>query len=353
MRSRKGGIDEVPGVGMPGMDRQTVTVLGDATQVIDVAEVELGVDTHGKQVHRQVDDIDIAGAFAVAKQRPRDAVGPRHDAELRGGHTAAAIIVGVQRQNDLVPTADGAQKPLDDISVDVWCVALHRGWQVQDDLVGLVVRLDDIHHGLTNLHRELGLRQRKTLRRVLIAHGGSRNGLLQISGECGGTGGYVNDPGLVKTEDHATLQGIRRVVEVHDGPGGPLDSLVRALDQLLTALCEHLDGHILGDEILADQQAHEVIVGLTGRGKTNFDLLESYLHEDFKHAPLALDVHRVDERLVAITQVHRAPQRGLLNAAIGPGAVVQHDRDPWLVLLEWHLLGCHGFGRHTTYPYTQ
>src|SRR5262249_50704804 len=180
-----------------------------------------------------------------------------------------------------------------------------------------------------------------------------RNGLLQISGEGGSTGGDVNDAGLVQTKDDATLQGIRRIVEVHDGPGGTLERLIRALDQLLTALREHLDGHVLGDEILLDQQAHEVIVGLAGRWKTDFNLLEPYLHKDLKHAPLALDIHGVDERLVAITQVHRAPQRRLLEAAIGPGAVVQHERDPRLVLLERHLLGCHGGARHTTSPCAQ
>ena len=160
------------------MDRQTVTVLGHAAQVINVAEVELGINAHGKQVHRQIDDIDIAGALAVAKQRPFDAVSPRHHTELRGGHAAAAIIVRVQRQNDLVPMADGAMKPLDDVPIHVGGVALHRGWQVQDDLVGLVVRLDDIHHGLTDLHRKLGLRQGEALWRVLVAHDCSRNGLL-------------------------------------------------------------------------------------------------------------------------------------------------------------------------------
>src|SRR5262249_49215946 len=178
-----------------------------------------------------------------------------------------------------------------------------------------------------------------------------RNGLLQISGEGGSTGGDVNDAGLVQTKDDATLQGIRRIVEVHDGPGGTLERLIRALDQLLTALREHLDGHVLGDEILVDELAHEVIVGLAGGWKTDFDLLEPHLHEHLKHAPLALDIHRVDERLVAVTQIHRAPQRCLLEATIGPGAVVQHERDPRLVLLEWHLLGYHRFARHTTYPF--
>src|SRR5262249_25741967 len=130
---------------------------------------------------------------------------------------------------------------------------------------------------------------------------------LQISGQCGSAGGDVDDPRLIQTKDHATLQRIRRVVEVHDGLGSALERLVRALDQLLPALREHLDSHVFGDEILVDKQTHEVIIGLTSRRKTDFDLLESYLHEDLKHAPLALDIHRVDERLVAITQIYRAP----------------------------------------------
>jgi len=113
---------------MPGMDWQTVTVLSHAAQVINIAEVELGINTHGKQVHRQIDDIDIASAFAIAKQRSFDAVSPRHHAELRGGHAAATIIVRVQRQDDLVPITDGAMKPLDDVPIHVGGVALHRGW---------------------------------------------------------------------------------------------------------------------------------------------------------------------------------------------------------------------------------
>jgi hypothetical protein len=49
------------------MNWQTVAILGDATQMVDVVDVELGIDAHGKQVHGDVDDVDIAGALAVAK----------------------------------------------------------------------------------------------------------------------------------------------------------------------------------------------------------------------------------------------------------------------------------------------
>ena len=55
-----------------------------------------------EQVHGQVDDVDVAGALAVAEQRALDPVGAGHHAELGRGHRAAAVVVGVQRQDDRV-----------------------------------------------------------------------------------------------------------------------------------------------------------------------------------------------------------------------------------------------------------
>ena len=68
---------------------QAVAVLGDAAQRVDVGDVELGVDAVDEQVHRQVDDVDVAGALAVAEQRALDAVGAGHHAELGRGDRAA------------------------------------------------------------------------------------------------------------------------------------------------------------------------------------------------------------------------------------------------------------------------
>ena len=52
-----------------------------------------------------VDDVDVAGALAVAEQRALDAVGAGHHAELGGGDRAAAVVVRVQRQHDAVAVA--------------------------------------------------------------------------------------------------------------------------------------------------------------------------------------------------------------------------------------------------------
>ena len=353
MRAGERGIDQIASVWMARMHRQTVAVLGNSTQVIDVTDVELGIDAHGEQVHGDVDDVDIAGALTVAKQRALDPVRPRHDAELRRCHSAAAIVMGVERQDDPLTLADRAEEPLDDVPVHIRGVALDGRRQIEDDLVVLVIGLDDVHHRLADLDGELGLGQCETLWRVFVAHEGARNQLLQLLGELGGTGGDVDDARLVETEHDAALQGIRRVVEVDDGAACAPDAFVRALDQLGAALHQHLDGHILRDKILFDQHAHEVVIGLAGRGKTHLDFLESHLDEDIEHVALALDVHRVDQRLIAVAQVDRAPQRRLFDTAIGPCPVVQHNRDPWLVLLEWHRLRSYRFGRHATYPFPQ
>ena len=60
---------------------------------VDVAEVEVGVDALAEQVQRQRDDVDVAGALAVAEQRALDAVGARHHGELGGGDGGAAVVV--------------------------------------------------------------------------------------------------------------------------------------------------------------------------------------------------------------------------------------------------------------------
>ena len=88
---------------------------------------------------------------------------------------------------------------------------------------------------------------------------------------------------------------------MHDGARRADQRLVGALDQLVPALREHLDGDVVGDEIFLDQLAHEIEVGLARGREPDLDLLEAHRHEGLEHATLADRVHRIDERLVAVT----------------------------------------------------
>ena len=89
---------------------------------------------------------------------------------------------------------------------------------------------------------------------------------------------------------------------------------------------QHLDGHVLGNQVALDELADEIEIGLRGGREPDLDFLESELHQLLEHAVLARRVHRFDEGLVAIAQVDTAPDRGLGDDAVRPGPVGQADR---------------------------
>ena len=91
----------------------------------------------------------------------------------------------------------------------------------------------------------------------------------------------------------------------------PLHRLEGALDQLGAALGQDLDGDVVGDRATLDDRADEVEIGLRGGGKGDLDLLEPHADQKLEHAVLALDAHRLDQRLIAIAQIDRAPDRRL------------------------------------------
>ena len=63
----------------------------------------------------------------------------------------------------------------------------------------------------------------------------------------------VGDAVAVQAEDDPPLQRRGRVVEVDDRPLGAAERLVGALDQVLAALGQHLDGDVVGDQVLLDR----------------------------------------------------------------------------------------------------
>ena len=90
-----------------------------------------------------------------------------------------------------------------------------------------------------------------------------------------------------------------------------------------------------------DAPAREVEIGLRRRRKTDLDFLEAHVEQQVEHPRLALVAHRVDQRLVAVAQVDRAPDRRLVDAFGGPGAVGETDQRIGLIFAGsvWHAAG--------------
>jgi hypothetical protein len=97
MRAAEGGEHEFAGVGLARRDLEARAALVDLADVVDVAEVEARVDAVRVEVQGDGDDIEVAGALAVAEERALDAVGAGEQAEFGGGDAGAAVVVGVER----------------------------------------------------------------------------------------------------------------------------------------------------------------------------------------------------------------------------------------------------------------
>ena len=121
---------------------------------------------------------------------------------------------------------------------------------------------------------------------------------------------------------------------MHDRPRCTLKGLIGSCDEFRPALYEHLNPHIFGNEIFGDQLSHEVKIGLACRGEPDFDLSETHLHQFSEHRQFAHRVHRINQGLIAITEVNRAPDRSLIDGLIRPGAVGKDDRYEWGVTIE-------------------
>jgi hypothetical protein len=117
---------------------------------------------------------------------------------------------------------------------------------------------------------------------------------------------------------------------------GPLERVEGALDQVVAGLGQDLDRHVVGDQVLVDQEPQEVVVGLGGRGEPHLDLFESQAHQELEHGPLLGRVHGLDQRLVAVAQVDAAPDRRLGDGSVGPLPVRNGNRRIGPVLLDGH-----------------
>jgi len=201
-------------------------------------------------------------------------------------------------------------------------------------------RLPHTHDRLADLNGEWQLGAGEGLGGVFVSDAGARGGGSQLLGLDGARPGPlhcdVDDPFAVESEHHPALQFGGRVVEVNDRRLGAGQRFVGALDEFGASLGQHLDRDIVGNGSLGDDLPDEVEVGLARRWEAHLDLLESHRYQEFEESPLAGRVHRVDERLVAIPQVHRAPDRGRSDDLIRPGALPEADGLERAIPVEWH-----------------
>src|SRR5690554_5746062 len=92
-------------------------------------------------------------------------------------------------------------------------------------------------------------------------------------------------------------------------------------NQFRTALNQHLQRYIIRHIAFLDAPAGEVEIRLGSRWEANLDLLEAHVEQQREHACLAVMAHGINQRLVAVAQIDRAPDRCLFDALRWPRAI--------------------------------
>ena len=73
------------------------------------------------------------------------------------------------------------------------------------------------------------------------------------------------------------------------------------LNDMLPCLGQHLNGHIIGNQVLLDQFAKECIFCLRSRGKSYLNLFKSDLYKELEEFHLLLQIHGDHQRLVSVS----------------------------------------------------
>ena len=84
------------------------------------------------EVEREGNEVDVAGAFAIAEEAALDPVGTRHHREFGRSHCGATIVMGMHREDDALAALKIAVHPFDLVGVHVGRAHLDRGRQVDD-----------------------------------------------------------------------------------------------------------------------------------------------------------------------------------------------------------------------------
>ena len=274
MGAGEGSKNQGTGIGGPLVDVHPGAALVDFHNGGKVGEVQLGIHAVGVHIHGQGDHIHIAGPLAVSEEGTLHPVGSCQQSQLRIRHAGAPVVVGVQGHGNVLPILQVLAHVLHLAGVDMGQAHLHSHGQVDNDVV-VFAGLQHIQHGIAHFQCVLRLGAREALGRILEAEvpfilGG------QLLHQLGPLHGDLLDLFLALFENLLPLGHRGRVIEVDNGTGGTLAGLEGLADDVLPALGQHLDRHVLGDHVLLDQSPQEGVFRLRGGGESHLDLLEAH-----------------------------------------------------------------------------
>ena len=214
--------------------------------------------------------------------------------------------------------------PLDLVGKDIGGGHFHRGRQI-DDHGPRRACIPGGDGGIAHGQRHLQLGHAESLGRVLQHPFGFGVLVGQALEQAHMVLHHGNDLRHLHAKDDFAEGGRNRVVQMHDHAACPDGAAHRGFDQVLAQLGDDHGRDIPGNQLFINQVTNNVEIRLRGRGKAHFDLLEAYAHQLIKQTQLALAVHGLEQRLIAVAQIGGQPDGRLRQRARRPLAVWQMD----------------------------
>ena len=229
-----------------------------------------------------------------------------------------------------------AAEILDLVGVAVGGAALHSVGQVEDDLI-FRRSAQLFQHPVADEDGVVHFRAGKALGGILIPDIDAAAGhffLGELPDEPGPFHRDVNDALHIRVEYHLALESGSGIIEMDNDILGALNRLKGLLNQMGPGLHQHLDGHIIGNQVPFDEGAENFVLRFGSGGEAHFNLFKPDIHQHLEKLQLLFQIHGVNKGLVTVPQVHAAPNRRLGNHFVRPCAVLQLYRLKRNVLFE-------------------
>ena len=246
----------------------------------------------------------------LPNRQPSTRSAPAITRELGRRDAAAAVVVRMHRQHDAVAARQIAVHPLDLVGEDVRRGHLHRGRQVDDRLV--------LRRGLPDVEHRVADSSLAKSSSVPVKLSGEYWNVQSVSGWLARAVAHQlrrrrrRSPRCPSRSSPNTTRRCVVDVELYRCMIARLApcsaSKVRSISgaRACVSTCTLTSSGIRSSSISRRTKSKSVC---EAAGKADLDFLVAHLHQQAEHAQLALRVHRLDQRLVAVAQVDAAPDR--------------------------------------------
>ena len=194
-----------------------------------------------------------------------------------------------------------------------------------DDRLMLRIGLPHIQHGVAHLNRVIHLRLGEALRAVFKCKIALRL-IRKLFQECCTVHRKLLHFLPALSEHLLSLRNRGGIIKVDHRMGRSLYRLKGLAYDMLPRLSEHLNGHIIGNHVSLNQFPDKIVLRIRRRRKSNLDLLEAHLHKHFEKLQLLIQIHGLHQRLIAVPQIHTAPDGRFVDAVLLHPVISHHRR---------------------------